>query len=270
MNILVFDIETIPNIELGKKLFDLDKDMPDSEVAEVMFTKREEKTDGRTRMLQVHQQKILVISVLICMNDQIKMWSLGRDDSDEKQIVTRFFKGIEKYTQKPTLVSWNGIGFDAPLLHYRALSHGVSSPSYWDTGQRNTEFRWNNYQNRYHQKHTDIMDSLAMHNSYCFAPLTEIAVSLGLPGKLGMDGSKVWDNYKDGKVSEICDYCETDVLNTFLVYLKFELIRGHISQEQHDGLCSKLVALLQEKDLSHFKEFLSSWESQPKASNVAE
>ena len=68
----------------------------------------------------------------------------------------RFFDGIERYS--PTLVSWNGGGFDLPVMHYRALINGVTAPRYWETGNDDASFRYNNYLGRYHWRHTDLMD----------------------------------------------------------------------------------------------------------------
>ena len=101
----------------------------------------------------------------------------------------RFFDGIEKYT--PQLVSWNGSGFDLPVLHYRALVHGIPGCCYWDTGENDREFKFNNYLARFHARHTDLMDVLAGYQNRAWAPLDEIAQLCGLPGKLGMDGSQV-------------------------------------------------------------------------------
>ena len=112
------------------------------------------------------------------------MWSLGDAEASEAELVRRFFDGIEKFT--PTLVSWNGGQFDLPVLHYRALLHGIAAPRYWDTGDVDREFRWNNYLSRFHERHTDLMDVLAGYQVRATASLDDIALLLGLPGKMGM------------------------------------------------------------------------------------
>src|SRR5699024_9779140 len=108
----------------------------------------------------------------------------------EEELVQRFFDGIEKFI--PTLVSWNGGAFDLPVIHYRALFHGIAGLRYWEIGDEDQSFRWNNYLNRYHQRHLDLMDMLSGYQARAAAPLDEIAVLLGLPGKMGMSGTKVW------------------------------------------------------------------------------
>ena len=91
-----------------------------------------------------------------------------------------------------------------------------------------------------------------------FAPLDEIAVLLGLPGKMGMSGSKVWSQFQAGEIKAIRDYCETDALNTYLVYLHWQYIRGQLSEadlnREHEVVKQAL-----ESGAPHLKEFLSVW-----------
>ena len=151
------------------------------------------------------------------------MWSLGDLDTGEGELVQRFFDGIEKYS--PDLVSWNGSGFDLPVLTYRGLLHGVQAARYWETGDTDTSFRYNNYLSRYHWRHTDLMDVLCGFGRRGTS-LANMAMLLGLPGKLGFDGSQVWETYLAGDLARIRAYCETDVLNTWLIWLRFAQLRG--------------------------------------------
>ena len=255
MNVLIFDIETIPDIVTGRRLYELEG-LSDADVAKVMFHKRREET-GDSEFLRHHLHRVVAISVVLRHADQLRVWSIGDANSDEAEIIRRFFEGIEKYS--PTLVTWNGGGFDLPVLHYRSLLHGVSAPRYWDTGELDREFKWNNYLNRFHARHTDLMDVLSGYQGRATARLDDIAQMLGLPGKLGMDGSQVWDAYQAGKLAEIRDYCETDVLNTYLVYLRFELIRGTLDQKGHETEIRRLRDYLKAEGKPHFQAFLEAW-----------
>jgi hypothetical protein len=80
-------------------------------------------------------------------------------------------------------VSWNGGGFDLPVLHYRGLIHGVTAPRYWDMGEGDyrdsRDFKWNNYISRYHMRHLDLMDLLAMYQPRGSAPLDQLARLMG-------------------------------------------------------------------------------------------
>lgn len=255
MNLLVFDIETIPDTDSARKISDLDG-LTDPEVAESMLVKHRQKK-GDNSLLPHYLQRIVAISVVLKTNKKLSLWSLGDEDSSEADIIQRFFDGIERYT--PRLVSWNGGGFDLPVLHYRALLHGINASSYWDTGEDNQNFKWNNYINRFHSRHTDLMDVLAGYHPYANAPLTEIATMLGYPGKMGMDGSKVFASYLNNGIREIRHYCETDVLNTYLVFLRYQLMCGQQSNESYQTECQQLRELLQEEDKPHLLEFLNAW-----------
>jgi predicted PolB exonuclease-like 3'-5' exonuclease len=254
MNVLVFDIETVPDVQAGRRLYDL-HNLSDAEVAEVMFNKRRQDSGGE--FLRPHLQRVVSIALLLRNNNTCKLWSLGNPPPPEGELVQRFFDGIDKYT--PTLVSWNGGGFDLPVLHYRALLHGVRMSRYWEIGDTESAFRWNNYLNRFHWRHIDLMDVLSGYQLRAVAPLDEIAVLLDLPGKQGSHGSQVWERFQVGDIEGICNYCETDVLNTYLVYLRFELMRGRLPEADYWEECRLLKTRLQAESKPHLDEFLSAW-----------
>lgn len=256
MNLFVFDIETVPDVNTGRRLHEQLAHLDDAETAKALFELRKQETGG-SEFLRLHMQRIVAISVVLRSQDQLKVWSLGDLAAEEPDILQRFFAGLEKY--RPTLVSWNGGGFDLPVLHYRALLHGIASPTYWETGDTEQSFRWNNYLSRYHYRHTDLMDILSGYQSRACAPLTEIACMLGFPGKMGMSGAAVWDYFQQGKIEAIRHYCETDVLNTYLVYLRFELIRGKLTPALYEQECLYLREYLQKENKPHFNEFLNAW-----------
>ena len=254
MNIFVFDIETIPDVESGRRLYNLDG-LSDEDTGKAMLHTRQQKTGNE--FLPLHLHRICAISVVLRHADRVKVWSLGEADSDEAELVQRFFDGIDKFM--PTLVSWNGGGFDLPVLHYRALLHGVQAPRYWDNGSDDRDFKWNNYLSRYHERHTDLMDVLAGYQMRASAKLDEVATMLGFPGKMGMSGASVWDAFMAGEIEAIRNYCESDVLNTFLVYLRFQLIRGHLTGAAYQQELELLRATLAQEDKPHFREFLENW-----------
>jgi len=260
MNVLAFDIETIPDVEGGSKIYELEG-LTDAEVATAMFNKRREKTGSE--FLATHLQRVVAISAVYrnTQKDQFSVWTLGNEDSSEKEIVQNFFDGVDKHT--PTLVTWNGSGFDLPVLHYRGLVNSVQAPRYWDMGEDDSNFKWNNYIGRFHMRHTDLMDVLAGYSPRAFAPLDEMAVLLGFPGKMGMSGSKVWDQFKDGEIKAIRDYCETDALNTYLVYLHWQHVKGNLTDaalvSEHDVVKQTLA-----KAEPHLQEFLEVWNANTK------
>ena len=254
MHCFSFDIETVPDVEFGRRFWNLDG-LPDEEVAAAMMFKRQQQTGAE--FLPLHLQRIVAISVTFRTADTFRLWSLGDEDSSEAEIVRRFFDGIERYT--PDLVSWHGGGFDLPVLNYRALRHKIQAPRYWETGDNDRDFKWNNYMSRFHWRHVDLMDVLAGFQPRGRASLDQMAVLLGFPGKLGMSGDKVWDTYLEGGIREIRDYCETDVLNTWLIYLRFEFMRGHLDQSDLDREFALVRSTLESMEQPHLQEFLAAW-----------
>ena len=254
MNCFSFDIETVPDVEFGREVYGLEG-LEDEDVAAAMSFKRQQAVGHD--FLPLHQHRVVAISVALRSGDDFRVWTLGDEDADEAEIVRRFFDGIDRYT--PDLVSWNGGGFDLPVLNYRALKHGIQAPRYWEIGESDRDFKWNNYQSRYHWRHTDLMDVLANFNLRASAKLDEISVMLGFPGKLGMDGGKVWGTYLDGGIREIRNYCETDVLNTWLVYLRFEYMRGNLDDKDLMREYELIRSTLKSMDQPHLNEFLAAW-----------
>jgi predicted PolB exonuclease-like 3'-5' exonuclease len=250
---LVFDIETVPDAELGRRLgFEGD----DRQVSERMLAARVEETGGSS-FLPLEQHRVIAISTVLKAGDQLQVWSLGAADAGEDELIRRFFGGIEKV--RPTLVSWNGSGFDLPVLHYRMLKHGIVAPAYWDTGDRDRDFRWNNYLNRYHMRHVDLMDVLSAYQARGRASLEHAAYLLGLPGKLGMGGEQVFEYWKAGRIDEIRGYCETDVLNTYLVWLRFQLVRGHLAPAQYAAETARVRDWLGERLEPHWRQYDAAW-----------
>jgi predicted PolB exonuclease-like 3'-5' exonuclease len=226
--VLVFDIESIPDVSglRGPAPGRLRKPpMPRS----MRPGSRSARTSGQNDFAPLHLQRVLVISCVFRNAEGLRVHSfVDKDGTSEGRIIQGFFNTVEKHV--PQLVSWNGGGFDLPVLHYRGLQHGVVADKYWDLGDDDREFKWNNYISRYHLRHLDLMDLLALYQPKNNAPLDAMAKLCGFPGKLGMDGSQVYSAYLDGKLDEIRRYCETDVMNTYLLYCRFQKMRGGLTE----------------------------------------
>jgi hypothetical protein len=240
MNTLVFDIETVPDVALGRRLYGLEG-LADEQVARAMFAlcrqgRAAASGQGRASaggdFLPLEQQRVVAISCALRGGEGFRVWSLGDPGTPETELVQRFFDGIEKFS--PDLVSWNGSGFDLPVLTYRALQGGVQAARFWETGAADAEFRYNNYLSRYHWRHTDLMD--------------------------GFEGSQVWRAWQSGDLAAIRSYCETDVLNTWLIYLRFAQLRGQLSRAQHAEEIERVRNYLRASKEPHFAEFLRAWQ----------
>jgi predicted PolB exonuclease-like 3'-5' exonuclease len=254
VNTLVFDIETIPDIELGRRLYDLDG-LDEAAVARVMAFKQQQAR--QTDFLPLPQHRVLAISMVLRSREGLHVFSLSAEELDEREIVRRFFDGIERYS--PQLVSWNGGGFDLPVLHYRALRHGIAATRYWEVGDEDREFRYNNYLGRFHWRHLDLMDVLSGYQAGARSSLEQAALLCGFPGKLGMSGDQVWSYYRRGELAAIRQYCETDVLNTYLIFLRFQRMRGIFDDQHYAAEVGLLEAKLGESDAPHLRQFLEAW-----------
>src|SRR5690606_1633672 len=122
------------------------------------------------------------------------------------------------------------------------------------------DFRFNNYVNRYHTRHLDLMDVLSMFQPRASAPLDEIARLIGAAGKLGMDGARVWDQFQAGGIGRIRNYCETDVVNTYLVYCRFQRMRGVFGDLEYESELQTVRSALENLQAAHWNEFLAAWQ----------
>lgn len=253
---LVFDLETIPDAAGLRRLNpQWDSGLDDTQVIELALAARRE--SHGTDFLPLHLHKIAVIGCVFRDSTGFRVKTLGNADDPESALISGFFKTIERYT--PQVISWNGSGFDFPVLHYRSLILGVPAPRYWDMGEDDREFKFNNYINRYHNRHIDLMDVLAKYNGRANAPLDELAKLCGFPGKLGMDGGQVWQAWSQGQQESVRAYCETDVVNTWLVFCRFRLLKGELDQDAYNAEVQLVRDTLQASDAQHWKEYLAAW-----------
>jgi 3'-5' exonuclease len=254
--VLVFDIETIPDIAGLRALRGDDPALSDAEVYAAEIAER--KAAGKSDMMPLYLQRVLVISCVFRSAKGVTVQSFAdRSGNEERSVIQTFFDKLEKH--QPQLVSWNGGGFDLPVLHYRGLRHGVVADKYWDLGEDDREYKWNNYISRYHTRHLDLMDLLALYQPRANAPLDAMAKLCGFPGKLGMDGSQVYSAYLDGKLEDIRRYCETDVMNTWLLYCRFQKMRGGFTEAEHEREVALARETLAGIDEPHWAEYLAAW-----------
>jgi len=253
--VCIFDIETIPDTKAFKRLHQLEPSLADGTVFAMMQAQRRAQTGHD--FMHHHLHRIVAIAACVYLNGKHKVASLGQVNDDEKTVVERFFHLIDTY--QPVLISWNGGGFDLPVLHYRALFHGISAPTYWDVGHFDSQHKWSNYLARFQWRHIDMMDVIAGYQARAAASLNDVAKCCGFPGKLATDGAAVLTLYQAGDMQAIRNYCETDVLNTYLVYLRFELMRGLLTSDTYHARLNAIRDYLRKQQQPHFQEFLNAW-----------
>jgi len=169
--ILAFDIETVPDVAGIRRVHDIDARVDDAGVL-AWFEQRRRAATG-SDFAPLHLQRVVAIACALREASGFRIWSIGEATDPEPELIRRFFDGIERYT--PQLVSWNGGGFDLPVLGQRALIHGVAAARYWDWGDDDREFKFNNYLARFHTRHLDLMDVVAQFQPRASAGLDAIA-----------------------------------------------------------------------------------------------
>jgi predicted PolB exonuclease-like 3'-5' exonuclease len=224
-NIIVWDIETVPDLH-GFAAANGHVGKSDDEV-------RAELGDGFPKHIY---HSIICIGALVAHREEGGSWivdALGAPhvgERSEKELIASFVDRIAGLS--PQLVTFNGSSFDLPVLRYRAMVHGVAAPG----------LAARPYFHRYTEDAIDLCDVLASFSSQAKAKLHELCRVMGLPGKPdGISGAEVEKYYRDGHIREIAEYCESDVLNTYRLWLRYELFRGALSRADFETSEANLV-----------------------------
>ncbi len=264
-NLFVFDIETIPDIDAARNLLDL-PNASQEELRQALVQYHLEITNQKNSFLRQPFHKVVCISFLeaeIIPNHNgqesyqlIDIRSGGDLNSSEGDLIKGFFSHLKKNHSR--LVSFNGKSFDMSVLKYAAMKHEIEAAWLYKSGDK-----WNNYNQRYSLDwHCDLAEAFSDFGASAKVKMNELCAAFGLPGKVGIDGSMVMDFYDQGKLKEIRDYCETDVLNTYLLYLIYQHHNGSISHHSMTECKKNLTEFLQKESKArpHFSEFLGNEE----------
>jgi 3'-5' exonuclease len=218
-NIIVWDIETVPDLK-GFAAANGHVGKTDDEV-------RAELGDKFPKHIY---HSIICIGALVAHREEAGRWTVDAlgaphvGERSEKELIASFCDKIAKLT--PQLVTFNGNTFDLPVLRYRAMIHGVAAPG----------LAARPYFNRYTEDAIDLCDILSSFAPHTKASLNELSKIMGMPGKPeGIDGNEVERYFLEGKIKEIADYCVTDVVNTYRVWLRYELFRGRVTESEHQA-----------------------------------
>ena len=217
-NVIVWDIETVPDLK-GYAAANGHEGRGDDEIRAAMGDKFPKHI----------YHSIICIGALVAHQEEgyWKVDALGAPhvgERNEKALISSFVDRIAELS--PQLVTFNGSSFDLPVLRYRAMVHGVAAPG----------LSLRPYFNRYTEDAIDLCDVLASFSFQGKATLQELCRVMGLPGKPdGIAGGDVEKFFGDGRVREIAEYCESDVVNTYRVWLRYELFRGRLSQADFEA-----------------------------------
>jgi len=264
-SLFVFDIETVPDTDAVPNLIGHDVGADAAERRKALEAYHLELTGGKNAFPRQPFHKVVAVSFLSAEieyegrheNYYLKeLRSGGTAESAEHDLVGGFYQFIDR--NHPRLVSYNGRGFDLPVLRHRAMVCGVTAGGFHDTSNK-----WENYTSRYAQDwHCDLQEALTDFGAASRGlKLNEVCAVLNFPGKFGVDGSQVAPMYDEGRTQEIRDYCETDVLNTYLVYLRYQLTRGRVTKDGYNRAVADVIALIEAEREAHphLGQFLEAW-----------
>lgn len=256
----IFDCEAIADGELISRIRYPEAGLsPDEAIRRFRDETAAERADGKDILPVTY---MLPVSVAVAKLDaRFKLIDLVTLDSPQYRphVITRlFWQGWQHYRQ-PTLVTFNGRGYDVPLLELAAFRYGYSVPGWFNTEDKSFE----QARNRYNQHaHLDLCDLLSNFGAVRLSGgLNLLANLIGKPGKTGIDGSKVQDMYQAGQVQEINDYCRCDVLDTYFVFLRSRVLLGKLKLDDEQQLVNETHAWLTERAqaVPAYKHYLEHW-----------
>ncbi len=177
-----------------------------------------------------------------------------------QEIVRRFWQGWQHY-DRPTLVTFNGRGYDMPIMELAAYRFGISVPAWFNVDSKSFEQSRNRYN---HEAHLDLQDLLSNFGAFRMSGgLNLLASLINKPGKSGVDGSQVQDMYWNGQVEQINDYCRCDVLDTYFVFLRSRVLIGRLTLQEEATLTQMTREMLDEQAEDHvaYKHYLATWDA---------
>jgi predicted PolB exonuclease-like 3'-5' exonuclease len=259
---LVFDVESVADAELVARLRYPGESI---EPVEAVRRYRGELTEKYNSDFIPHTFQIPVSVAVAKVAANFRLIDLVVLDEPEFRphvIVENFWRGWEKY-RRPTLVSFNGRGFDLPLLELAAFRYGLSIPAWFPPGAK----AYDQPRNRYNlQSHIDLCELLTNFGSTRFVGGLNLAANiLGKPGKMDVQGHMVQDIYDEGRLAEINDYCRCDVLDTYFVFLRTRVLAGRLSLDTEQQIIADTKRWIDEKsaDIGAYRIYLEHWGDWP-------
>lgn len=221
--ILVFDIETIPDLSTGRRLYPELDGLSDTDAMTALVALREAEVGNPFMVTPLHQ--VACFSYLWLDGATIRLGSFSQETMSETQILGRV---LDAFAKKPIIISWNGASFDLPVLLYRMTHHQMNARAITNAG-----FKDKDYLNRYTSVHIDMMEKFSFGQWGNKQKLDTIASLCGYAGKGEIDGRDVLPMVQNNEWEKLAIYCESDVINTYLVYLRYQLLTGMLDNDTH-------------------------------------
>lgn len=271
--VMVFDCETILDTALIIKGFRQEfqkRNLKLESMSEFEISKNAmeiHKELSGTEFLPVCYHQVISIAAVFCDDfgnfKSVGNFKSGGDSKEEKEksLISAFLDYLNK--KQPKLVSYNGRGFDLPMLLLRAMKYKLQANAYFE--ENNVQFnknKWENYRQRYCERfHIDLLDSLGNYGSVRNLKLDILANLVGFPGKYDTNGGEVLQMYYEGTQEKIDEYCQSDVLNTYGLYLNYELLKGNLTLEDYQSILNLWREKLP-KDKGYYSVFFDTISAQ--------
>ena len=253
---LVFDIESVPDAELIRKV-----KYPGAELDDVAAVRRFQEeilegSGGTTYFIPVTFQYPVSICIAKVREDYTlaEIVSLDEPRFRPAEMTRLFWEGVETVYKNAALVTFNGRGFDLPLMELMAFRYGVKAPRHFKD-KFASRFR-------YGAKHFDVHDWLSNYNAIkVTGGLNLLAKVLGKPGKMDTSGDEVYPLFLEGKSGEINDYCTHDVLDTYFVFLRTRVMTGEITLHREQEIVKETKKFLEGNVMQTpaFAKYLKNW-----------
>ena len=262
---LVFDIETRVDKELVKEIYDPENCLTLDQAYDTARDQILERSGQQSDFFPIPFHIPIAISTLQA-DESYRIRSLGcmgTDRFSEEELVRKFWQAFENVQ---TLVTFNGRGFDLPVLETRALKYGLPLSRYFAAGQGRSTYRGSRYSDAYHIDLCDFLSNFGA--AYRRNSLDLLAKLIGLPGKYTIAGEDVEYLYRQGRQKEINQYCMTDVLQTYLLFLRVELLRGKLDKAAYQRTVAAAREDIAQRARSagsenFLQDFLQRWKTEP-------
>lgn len=262
--IVVFDLETVPDLTAARLVLKAPDALRDQELR-VLLGQRYAKGDENpsTAFVKTPLHRIVCIGALYAERaSSTEAWEVSRSGvghigvRNEAQLVEGFIESLSG-SPSPQLIGFNSSSFDLPLLRYRAMALSIGAPLLHKANGKD-------YWYRFGRDHMDLCDVISGFGASQRPSLIEIAALCGVPAKIGdIDGSNVEALIESGRVEEVAAYCETDIVVTYYVFLRFGLATGELSREQYRRSVENLVSYLSDRveKRPHLAPFIAPFSS---------
>src|SRR5919109_133778 len=240
MNFAIFDIETRIDKALIRAAMYPHEDLTDEQAYQRLRAQILEEREGRSDFLPIpfHIPVSIVVGNVTASRLLTSVEVLCAQDYSEEEIVCEFWRRVEAFPG--TLVSFNGRSFDLPVLELQALRYGCQAPRYFNE----------KYGHRYRyseERHYDLLDFLSNAGvSRIRGGFSLLARLIGLPGKAWIDGSMIQGLWEAGQLATIHAYCRQDVIQTYGLFLRVELMRGRLTPQEYRAAWDGASPLLKE------------------------